>query len=152
MNEQKIVLQQLQRKMDGFREAGNLVRPESGWIHSIRKALNMSMRQLGNRLGISPQSVRDMELRERSMGLTLKVLSQVAESLDMKLVYGIIPKEGSLEQIIEIRARELAGEIVKRTSTSMGLENQQVSEEQENYNLDATAEKLVREMPRYLWD
>jgi hypothetical protein len=43
----------------------------------------------------------------------------------MKLVYGFIPKTGSLEQMIEKRALEIASEIVQRTSASMKLEDQE---------------------------
>ena len=78
--------------------------PTAGWIYSIRQALGMSMRQLGNKMGITPQSVKEIEEREKSGTITLKVLRQFGQVLNLKLVYGFIPSDGSLEKIIEQRA------------------------------------------------
>ncbi len=83
------------------------------------------MRQLGNMMSITPQSVKEIEEREKSGTITLKVLRQFGQVLNLKLVYGFIPSDGSLEKIIEQRALVLAKEIVNRTSASMKLENQE---------------------------
>lgn len=48
---------------------------------------------------------------------------------DMELIYGLIPNDGSLEALIDRRARELAIKIVSRTSNSMKLEDQENSKE-----------------------
>ena len=57
--------------------------------------------------------------------ITLNTLRETAEALQMKLIYAIIPKEQSLEKLIESHARELAEKIVLRTSASMKLEDQE---------------------------
>ena len=53
----------------------------------------MSLRQLGNRMGISAQSVMEIEQREVDGSITLKSLKEAANAIEMKLVYAIIPKK-----------------------------------------------------------
>jgi hypothetical protein len=43
----------------------------------------------------------------------------------MELVYGLVPKDGSIEKLIDRKAKELATRIVSRTSNSMKLEDQE---------------------------
>lgn len=112
----------------------------------------MSMRQLGNRLKISAQSVKEMEEREANGSITIKLLREVANTLDMKLVYGIIPKEDTIEKIIEKRAREIAKSIVLRTSITMNLEDQENSNERIDKAIKNKAEEIKNKMPKYLWD
>lgn len=70
----------------------------------------------------------------------------------MKLVYGFIPMDGSLEKMIEKQAKKLATEIVQTTSDTMALENQKNSDKRLKKAVADKAKQLVYEMPRYLWD
>jgi hypothetical protein len=47
--------------------------------------------------------------------------------MDLQLIYVLIPKDGTLELLIDRKARELATKIVNRTSHSMKLEGQENS-------------------------
>lgn len=123
-----------------------------GWLSAIRKSLNMSQRQLGNRLSITPQGVMDIEKREVEGTITLNTLKQFAEALDMQLVYGLIPKEESLEKMIGIKARQMATKIVMRTSTTMKLEDQENSKERIDQAINELTEEIIRNIPRSLWD
>ncbi len=145
-------MEHVDTKISQLKKAGDLVIPAAGWIYSIRKALGMSMRQLGNRMGITPQSVKEIEEREKSGTITLKVLRQFGQALNLKLVYGFIPSEGSLEKIIEQRAWELAKEIVNRTSTSMKLEDQENKPDRLKKAINEKADEIKFQMPKYLWD
>jgi len=130
----------------------SIVIPHEGWIYSIRNALGMTLRQLGNRLNITAQSAKEIEEREKNGTVSLAVLRQVGVALDMKLVYGFIPKAGSLEKMIENRAKEIAEEIVRRTSASMVLEDQGNTETRLRKAIQEKTAELKHEMPRYLWD
>ena len=112
----------------------------------------MSLRQLGKRLSITAQSAKEIEEREKSGTVSLAILRQVGAALEMKLVYGFIPKAGSLEKMIEVRAIEIAEEIVGRTSASMLLENQGNTEARLHKAIREKTQELKQEMPRYLWD
>ncbi len=154
MNKQqkKLLLTQLEKKIATFSQFKSAPPPGSGWVNAIRTALGMSLRQLGEKLSISPQGVKDIERREKDGSITINALRETAASLDMPLVYGFIPKEGTLEKTIEKRARQIATKIVRRTSHTMHLEDQAVSAEELKRAIEEKTQQIMNEMPRYLWD
>jgi hypothetical protein len=79
-------------------------------------------------------------------------LRDVANAMDMQLVYGFVSKHDSLEQMIEKRAKELATEIVMRTNNTMTLEDQQNSKERIEKAIAQKTNEIKSEMPKYLWD
>ena len=148
----QLLIEQLDKKMGVFAGISDVSVPPAGWINAVRIALNMSLRQLGNRLSISAQSIKETEQRESDGSINLKSLREAGNALDLKLVYGFIPKEKSLEKMIEQKAYEIAKEIVLRTSHSMMLEDQQNSNERIEKAIKERAEEIKNEMPGYLWD
>ena len=148
----KLIIQQLDKKIEKISVLDESIIPSSGWIKTIRTALNMTLAQLAKRLGKTPPTIKELEDREANKSITLKKLMEVGEALDFKLVYGFIPKEGSLEKIIEKRALELAENILKKTSYNMALEDQQNSEERLEQAIKERALIIKWEMPKYLWD
>ena len=152
MNKREIVRKQLDGKFILMQNAGDVIAPTNGWIHALRYALNMSLRQLGRKLSITPQGVKDIEEREKNGTVSLKVLRQVASAMNMKFIYGFIPEDGTLEAMIEKRASELAEKIVRRTSIHMNLENQAVSEERLKMAISEKAREINKELPKLLWD
>jgi len=152
MKKREIARKQLDKKLLSFQPAGEVVPPASGWIYAFRYALNMSLRQLGQKLSITPQSVREIEEREKNGTVSLKVLRQVASALNMNFFYGFIPQDKTLDAMIEKRASELAEEIVKRASIHMSLEDQAVSDERLKIAIDEKTEKIRNDVPKLLWD
>ncbi|MHC1706897.1 MAG: mobile mystery protein A [Bacteroidales bacterium] len=152
MKKQKLILEQMDRKIQMLNKIRELAIPGTGWVYAIRQSLGMSMRQLGKKMGMTAQGIRDLEEREKNGSVSLNVLRQFGISLEMKLVYGFIPKQQSLEAIIEERALELAREIVGRTSVSMKLEDQENNPARIEKAIKEKATELKYEMPRYLWD
>jgi predicted DNA-binding mobile mystery protein A len=126
--------------------------PPTGWIKAVRLALGMSLEQLGNKLSITKQSMQALEEREQSGGITIKSLREAAEALDMQLVYGFVPKDGSLDALLDRKARELARQIVLRTSNTMKLEDQENSPERIKQAIEERAADIKNEMPKTLWD
>ncbi len=152
MKKNKLIREQLDNKIIKFQKLDKIVIPPNGWIYSIRQGINMSLRQLGQKLSITPQSVKEIEEREKNGTISIKVLKQVALALNMQFVYGFIPRDKTLESMIERRAFELARSIVVRTSIQMSLEDQKISEERMNKAIKEKAEELKNEMPKILWD
>lgn len=138
--------------MQSFAILKQVAIPQYGWVKAIRTSLGMSMQQLGNKLGISKQGVLDLERREKDGSITIKSLKEVARALDMQLVYGFIPNDGSLDSLIEKRAIELATKIVLRTATTMELEDQANSKERIEKAIQERANEIKREIPKILWD
>lgn len=147
-----LILKQTEEKLKSFGSANKVVVPEQGWIKTIRSALNMTLGQLSKRLHMTPQGVKNLELREASGAITLKALRDAGDAMDLKLVYGFVPKHGSLEKLIEARAESLARKIVERTNHHMMLEDQGANYGKVQDAIAELTEELKREMKKSLWD
>ena len=152
MNKKKLQLDQLDRKLDKYKMASKVTPPPSGWIRSIRLSLGMTLQQLADKLSITKQSVYELEKREKKGSITLKSLKEVANAMVLQLVYALVPKDGSLDLLIERKAQELAKRIVSRTSDNMKLEAQENSNERIEKAIHERSITLKSEMPRVLWD
>jgi predicted DNA-binding mobile mystery protein A len=149
---QWLIIEQLDQKLTKLKPLGESVLPNEGWINTIRNAMKMSLRQLSQKIGITPQSLRDIEQREKQKTVSLKTLQELANALDMQLVYALIPKNESIEQIIERRAAQVAQQIVLRTTHTMRLEDQENSKKRLEKALCDKTNELKLTLPRYLWD
>lgn len=152
MNQRKLQIAQLEQKLSGFNTARKVLVPPTGWLKAVRVSLGMSLQQLANKLSITKQSVREIELREQEESITLRSLRETANALDMELVYGLVPKDGSMEKLIDRKARELAAQIVARTSNTMRLEDQENTKERLKKAVDERTAAIKNELPKMLWD
>ena len=152
MGKKSLQIQQLNGKMLAYASVQKVVPPPTGWIKAIRNAIGMSLLQLGNRLSITKQSVQDIERREKDGSITIKALREAARALDMQLIYGFVPKDGSLELLIERKAKELATQIVMRTNNTMKLEDQENTKQRIEKAIQERTTIIKTEMPKTLWD
>lgn len=152
MNKRAIIRNQLDDKMIMLQTAVEVIPPGRGWIHAIRYGINMSLRQLGQRLSITPQSVKEIEERENQGTISLIVLRRVAKALNMRFVYGFIPNDQTLEGMIEKRAKEMAEIMVNQASIHMSLEDQGLSEDKLKRAVDQKAREFRDKVPKTLWD
>lgn len=152
MAKKKLQIQHLNTKMEAFSILQQVAIPPNGWVRAIRTAIGMSMQQLGKKLSISKQAIQDIERREKDGSITLKSLRETATALDMQLVYGFVPKDGTLENLIERKAKELATQIVLRTSNTMKLEDQENSRKRIEKAIAERTAEIVNGMPKILWD
>jgi predicted DNA-binding mobile mystery protein A len=152
MRNNKLQLQQLNEKLAQLTDLQHVIVPPIGWIKAIRNGIGMSMEQLGKKLSITKQGVMDIEKREKEGAITIKSLQEIAKAMDMKLVYGFVPNEGDLEQMIETRAIEMAKKIVERTSNTMKLEDQANSKERIEKAIKERASEIINKTPKILWD
>ena len=152
MGTKSLQLQQLNSKMLGFATLKQVAVPPTGWIKAIRTAIGMSMEQLGNKLFVTKQGILDIEKREKDGSITIKALKEIGRALDMQLVYGFVPNDGSLDALIEKRAHELASKIVLRTANTMKLEDQGNSKNRIAKAIKERAAEIKNDMPRMLWD
>lgn len=152
MGKKALQLQQLNSKMLSFAALKTVGMPPTGWIKAIRAAIGMSLQQLGNKLNVTKQGVMDMEKREMAGSITIKSLREIARAMDMQLVYGFVPNDGSLDALIEKRATEIATQIVMRTANSMKLEDQANSKRRIQAAIRERAAAIRDEMPKILWD
>ena len=152
MRNNKLQFQQLNEKMDQLTGLQHVIVPPIGWIKAIRNGIGMSMEQLGKKLSITKQGVMDIEKREKEGAITIKSMQEIAKAIDMQFIYGFVPDAGSLDQMIEMRALEIAKTIVQRTSTTMKLEDQVNSKERIEKAIKERAAEIINKTPKILWD
>ncbi len=151
-NKKKLLIEQLDQKLNPFQKTELVLVPEKGWINTIRTTLNMTMDQLGTKLNITRQGVKRIEDSEAKGTLTINSLKEVAQALELKFVYGFVPKEGSIDNLIHSKAENLARKIVLRTNQNMKLEDQGISDDKINDSIKDLANEIKREMRKSLWD
>ncbi|MFQ3333289.1 MAG: putative DNA-binding mobile mystery protein A [Flavobacteriales bacterium] len=145
-------LDETQGKLNPFSVLKSEIKPDNGWVNAIRVSIKMSLRQLGERLHITPQGVRDLEKREKEGAITINTLKEVGRVLDMDLVYGFISRHNSLEDMIETRAREIAEEVVLKTRQTMQLDHSRKSENDIKKAIQQKTYEISSKMPSNLWD
>jgi len=128
--------------------------PKEGWIRTVRKALDMSAIQLAKRLKVTRVLIYKTEKAELTGGVTLKKMQQIAEGLGCKFIYAIVPhsNHSSVQDMINFRAKKKALAIIKKTSTHMALEDQSLSLEQMDAEIERLVDEIVRDMPSDFWD
>ena len=145
-------LDETQDKLNPFSVLKSEIKPDNGWVNAIRVSIKMSLRQLGERLHITPQGVRDLEKREKEGAITINTLKEVGRVLEMDLVYGFISRHNSLQDMIEERAREIAEEDVLKTRQTMQLDNSRKSENDIKKAIQQKTYEISSKMPSNLWD
>jgi predicted DNA-binding mobile mystery protein A len=118
-------MRELQRRqLDArFRDMPSMEPPRGGWIRTVRQSLGMSMRQLGKRLGVSPQAIVAFERREQDGTISVAKLKAAAEAMGCQLKFVFVPAP-SLEEIIRTQATMKAREERDRLVHTMKLEDQ----------------------------
>jgi predicted DNA-binding mobile mystery protein A len=147
----QVIRDQYRSKFDQLIDIKQISRPKEGWIRTLRKALGMSSPQLAARLAVSKSQASQMERMEAEDRISLKQLRRVADVLDCDLVYALVPRQ-SVETTIRKRARHKAEKLVERTDVQMKLEAQQLSSDKLYEQVRLESDRLVREMPRDLWE
>jgi predicted DNA-binding mobile mystery protein A len=122
---------QIQQDMAGLQALRDSHRPPGGWLRTIRQSLKLTLPELAKKLGITKSTLIGFELREAADSITLATLRRVAEAMDCKLVYAIVPKTGTLDDIVEKKARDKATTLVRAVDTTMSLEDQSVGRSEE---------------------
>jgi predicted DNA-binding mobile mystery protein A len=124
-------VRQLARSLSSFDAAKKEPRPQHGWLRAIREGLGLSLEDVGKKLGQSRRRVQEFEKAESQDRITLRSLKRVAAGLGCELVYAIIPKNGTITELAERRARDRDDDVARATAQNvrnvahtMALENQ----------------------------
>ena len=153
MSVRQTIMRQYARIVDdAAARAGGLETPPQGWLATLRKALGMSARQVGERAAITKAAVYQAERNELAGGITLRQLKKVAAALDARVVYAIVPAQGSVGAQLERRAREKAEQVMRRAGAHMALERQALPESLVGEQIEDLARDLARDPKPELWD
>ncbi len=117
-------------------------RPHKGWIRAIRDALGMSSTELAARLGVSQQSVSQMERSEVQDTITLETLRRAANALDCDLVYVLEPRT-SLDKAVREQAHKKATRHLAPLAHHSRLEDQALTDEDEAAQLEEFAARFI---------
>jgi predicted DNA-binding mobile mystery protein A len=127
------------------------VRPNEGWLRTVRKALQMSGSQLARRLGVSRSLIYRFEKAELSGQITIAKLEELGAALNCRVVYGLVPLT-SVEHSVSEQAGKKAQAYVQRTNEHMALEGQTLSPQQIEIEISRIAKAIADSPPRDLWD
>ncbi len=125
-------------------------RPSDGWIAAVRKALGMSVRQMAVRMQMTQQSAARLENNEIEDVITLKSLRKAAQVLNCRLVYALVPNDGSLQSILDKQAHIKAKDIVSAVDHTMQLEAQGVGNLAQK--ITETAHEFAKTPNPKLWE
>lgn len=93
---------QLDAEMRPFRAGGRAKQPTLALLRTVRQALRMPAREVGEKLGVVRSAVSRSERAEEQGTITMRTLGRMAEAMGCQVVYGIVPKNGrTLERLAE---------------------------------------------------
>ncbi len=148
----KIQIDQLDRMIKPIVEAGDFAMPERGWINLIRNTINISEEQFSDRLKLNRGGIFSLERSEKDGSISIDTLSEVAEALEMKLIYAIIPKDGTLDQFISRKAKTLATQIVLDSDPTIKIDRNGEYAEDVVESIESLATDIKRELRKSLWE
>jgi len=85
--------------MLAFRMARRAVGETKGCLRAVRQAVGIPVDEVARRLGVCRWEVFRLEKSESESRIMLSTLRRAASALDCELVYGLTPREGTLEEL-----------------------------------------------------
>lgn len=148
--DKKIIRERLDEKLVFLKSFADF-QPQQGWIKTIREVLGMSTSQLAKKVGIHQSRISRLENAEKTGHLKLTSLQKIAESLNMKFVYGFVPKE-TMESMLKDQVKYVALKRLNILESTMSLEKQVLSEDEKKKVLNDMVEKILIDNSAHLWD
>lgn len=148
IKEQKIIRNQVSRKLEALRGFQSEAKGISSWIDYVRQGLGMSLSQLAARIGVGQSSLSSSIKLEKEDRITIGKLKEIAEAMECDLVYGFVPRK-LLEDIVHDEAVKKTLSLMKQSDTHMSLEDQKVTLSQSERMKDLVEERMYS---KYLWD
>lgn len=147
MNTRELQRRQLDARLMGMPREST---PKGGWIRTIRRALGMTMAQLGGRLRVSAPGIADLEVREANETISMSRLRAAADALGCDLVVAFVPRV-PLTEMVRRQAMNKAQQQSNRLLHTMRLENQGDGVSNPATNAEAI-ERLMSGRSSRLWD
>ena len=149
---EKIVIKQYQSKVNQAVEKfdGLPMLPPEGWLRTVRNALGMTGLQLAQRLSVSKAQVSKVEKGELAGSVKLETIRKMAGAMNCRFIYAVVP-EKEIGQVIKEQAIKKAKERVNAASIHMALEDQTLSKEALEEEVERIASEIMEKMPSDLW-
>jgi predicted DNA-binding mobile mystery protein A len=139
-----LALNQINRRLSTLADLQTATVIRESWIGYIRRALQMTLKDLGNRLEVNPSAIAQAERNELSGKISLGRLRKIANAMDCDLVYAFIPKgqDKTIQSITLSHALLKAELLLKEADLHMELEDQKVNQSLEE-RIHQLAKKLI---------
>ncbi len=102
----------------------------------------MSSTDLATRMGVSQQTVLELERSELHDTIKLETLRRAAEALNCDLVYFLVPR-ASLDETVKAQAHRKAARQLGRVAHHSRLEDQAVTDDDMAAQLDELAARFI---------
>lgn len=123
----KLAMKQIERRLKNLREFAKDASIRTGWIHYMRQALGLTLKNLAIASKLTQASVQQIEKREIAGKVTIETMRKIANAMDCEFVYAIVPKQ-ELNAYLKEKAIIKATRIVQEADVHMTLEDQKVSQ------------------------
>ena len=148
----KISEKQLVREVGKLGELAKEFRiPTKGWTRLIRELLNMPTKVLASRCGLDRSTVTRLEQSEQKRTITLNSLERLADGLNCDVKYVFVPRE-PLDSYLMRKARDAAKKEISKVAQTMRLEDQGLSREQLEIQIQDLAEELLHKKSSLIWE
>jgi len=146
-----LIIHQYQQIVDSAAQQMAITQPPEGWLRTVRRALGMSGAQLARKMGLTRSQISQSEKNELSGAISLKTLQAMAEAMNCRVVYALVPN-GTTEQLVAEQAQKKAAQLVRQAHIHMALESQALNPEQLRIEEQRIKYELIRVMPNDLWN
>jgi len=139
---------ELDRDGQWFRRAVRRYRTR-GWVRDMRRALGIQMAFLMDETQVSRKTLNLAERREATGAIQISELKALAEAMECKLVYAIVPERGTVAELAERRRenpRKTRTEREKETKEYMEWYNRQVEEMKKQDPVNASMAEWRKEL------
>jgi transcriptional regulator with XRE-family HTH domain len=79
-----------------FHVARGTAKNVHGWLRTVRRLVGIPAMEAAGRIGVKKREIFRTESREERGLIEMQTLRRAAEALGCELVYGLVPKEGTL--------------------------------------------------------
>jgi predicted DNA-binding mobile mystery protein A len=136
-----LAIHQINRRLKSIRKVMQHTKVRAGWIRYMRQSLNMTLKILAKRTGVSISTVAQAERGEKAGNVTINTLKTMAQAMDCEFIYAFVPKT-NIDTILKKEALKKAKQILSSADTHMTLENQHVEQSLEE-RIQKLADKLI---------
>ena len=152
MNMKQVITRQYRENVNEARmKLAGVQTPPEGWLGTMRTALGMTGAQLARRMGVTRGAVSSFEKAELNGGITLKSMQKLAQAMNARFVYAVIP-EDDVTTVIERRAQKRAHALVQEAGIQMALEEQSLSSDRLEDEVMRVAKELLEKRQSELWN
>ena len=147
----QLKIKQLDRRFKRKTLLSEIEIPRDGWIKEIRTALKMTYARVSKKLSVTPSAIMKFEKNEIKGTININSLNKIAEALNCKFVYALVPNE-TLNKIIDNRVEKVATKMINQIDQSMSLENQSVNKKEIKEQLNNLKKELKNNLSSKIWN